>query len=202
MIFEKRNRVQIAEKSRQNAEELALFEEELQAKGSRAIAENAVEMGREIELLSSANELARKEIARQRMLLEKEENFRVGQERRRQRTRDELESVKSAVSGLKDSLFELQAQGMVGVSVPEGSAENEQLKREIDEIGIRRRAQGSAHEKELEGIRETHGRAIRETDEKVRRLIERKIRQTKELRDQLALAKEKIDSLASVLHEA
>jgi DNA-binding phage protein len=129
MIFAKRNRAQIAEKSRQNTEELALFEEELQAKGSRAIAENAVEVGREIELLSSANQLARKEIARQRMLLEKEETFRVGQERRRQRTRDELESVKSSVSGLKDSLFELQAQGMVGVSVPEGSAENEQLRR-------------------------------------------------------------------------
>jgi hypothetical protein len=202
MIFEKRNKAQIAEKSRQKADELALFEEELQAKSSRVIAENAVQMGHEIELLSNANELARKEIARQRRLLEKEENFRIAQERRHQRTRDELESVTSAVAALRESLLELQAQGTAGVSVPEASAENERLRREIEEIGMGRTAQGRAHERELDGIREAHATAIRETDEKVRGLIERKNRQTKELRDQLAIAKEKIDLLASALHEA
>jgi hypothetical protein len=199
-IFEEENRSIIQERSKILHDKLEIYRMELETRADSIISEKELALSKTIAELTSANDVTKQEINRGNRMLEKQQSMRKRQKLRVDRSQDELQSVKTAVSQLKDALFHKEDALNEPVLMPDVSIIDD-LKRELEQIQSAKDEEKFKHEQQIEMVRDQHEVVCRQTTEKVRLLVERKDQQTKRLRDQLQVVQEKIPTLAKALRE-
>jgi hypothetical protein len=198
--FEEQNQSIISQKSKEFEEQIESYRRELLIRADSMISEKEIGFSTKISELTNSNEFTKQEINRTNQILQKQQNMRKRHQLRRDRSNDELQTLKTMISQLKDALFQKTSSMTEPLPVPDTSHINE-LKRELKKISLARKNEELAHEQQIDSIQKEHEAVCRRTAEKVKLLMERKDQQTKQLHDQLRIVEQKIPTLTKALRE-